>query len=148
MKRDPEFDKPPRPPRLPRPMPDAGKEGWWIAPGYDPRTVRYYDGEDWTEFIARIGLRGPGEIQRAPIPPREDLSLSPDPEIRLLPTPPRHPTTLGEGQSYREGWFVNYFGDEKTVARYLRDGDITEFACEVIKDGVGAVHRRPHPKLG
>lgn len=137
------MDQLPEPPRLPKPMPNGGKEGWWIGIGGDPRRLRYHDGTDWTTFVCQLRLRGPGEIERDPLPALQDPSISPDPEIRRLPPPPRAPDYYPDSRP-ASGWFKGMFGrPERGLARYIEDYMPTEFVVEILDGGVGPIHRRP-----
>jgi hypothetical protein len=140
----------PNPPRLPRPLPDPPREGWWLSPGVDPRVVRYHDGGDWTEFICRLGLRGPGAIAQSPISAQGSSEgvFPDDPELATLPTPGRFPIAFGsEGQAH-PGWFMDPYRRGVRDIGNLRyyDGDRwTDFVCTLGLKGPGPITRSPRP---
>ena len=143
-------DSLPDPPRLPRPLPDPPREGWWVSPGADPRVVRYHDGGHWTEFICRLGLRGPGAIEHSPIKAEEQApeKVHDDPEIAALPTPGRFPVAFGDTGPTHPGWYVDPFSKIFRGIRDLRyhDGDWwTEFVCTLGLKGPGPISRSPRP---
>jgi hypothetical protein len=140
-------DSLPDPPRLPRPLPDPPRDGWWLSPGGDPRVVRYHDGGGWTEFICRLGLRGPGAIEHSPIkaPERADEAVHDDPEIAALPAPGRFPIAYGSEGPAQAGWFMDPFSGGVRKLRY-RDADRwTDFVCTLALKGPGPITRNPIP---
>lgn len=139
----------PDPPRLPRPLPDPPSEGWWVSPGADPRVVRYHNGDDWTEFVCRLGLRGPGPVEHSPIKAQHALEeTQDDPEIAGLPAPGRFPVAFGDAGTTEPGWFMDPFSKGVRGIRDVRyhDGDWwTEFVCTLGLKGPGPITRSPRP---
>jgi hypothetical protein len=135
----------PKPPRIPRAMPEPAVAGWWVSPGLDPRVLRYHDGSDWTNSICRLGLRGPGPIEHSPFV--DHTSPEPtDPEIAALPKPPRFP--LGFSWDLpKAGWWAEPDGGLRTLKRlrYYDGHSWTDFVCELGLHGPGEITRMPRP---
>jgi hypothetical protein len=141
----------PKPPRIPRPLPDPPAAGWWVSPGLDPRVVRYHDDEGWTKFTCHLGLRGPGPVEESPLveeTPAEPADSEPtDSEIAALPRPGRVTSSLNYDQPHA-GWFRD--PDEGALnlksVRYYDGQRWTEFVCEVGLRGPGEIRRKPRTK--
>lgn len=134
----------PNPPRLPRPMPDPPRAGWWVSPGADPRVVRYHDGNDWTEFVCRLGLRGSGEIERSPLATKDTTSPTDDPEIDALPKPGRFPVAWSHDRP-EAGWFWAPDTRDMRNLRYYDGQEWTPFVCKLGLKGPGPITRKPRP---
>lgn len=140
-------DSLPDPPRLPRPLPDPPRAGWWLSPGADPRVVRYHDGGDWTEFICRLGLRGPGAIEHSPIKAQERVEATAhgDAEVAALPTPGRFPIAYGDEGAPEAGWFMDPYKGGVRNLRYRDAERWTDFVCTLGLKGPGPISRSPRP---
>ena len=134
----------PKPPRVPRPLPDPPTAGWWVNPGLDPRVVRYHDGQHWTDAISRLGLRGPGAVEESPLADPEPVaSDETDSEIAALPDPPRFPLA-NNLDSPKAGWWSDpdYRLKGLKQIRYYDGKEWTEFVCELSLKGPGPIHRK------
>jgi hypothetical protein len=126
-------------------MPEPPEAGWWVSPGYDPRVLRYHDGEDWTEFECRIGLRGPGPITRKTTVAPGILVDADDQDARRLPPPSTPLHHLPEFYTPESGWFSDPETPRYVLARYWEHFKWTEFVCPIGKEGPGPIYRRPIP---
>ena len=140
-----EIERLPKPPRLPRPMPEPPQAGWWLSPGYDPRVLRYHDGSDWTDFECRLGLRGPGPVMKNTTPAPGTPVEPDDPEVRRLPPVPAEVRNLPDYYQPASGWFWDLDTRKNVLARYREDFKWTEFVCPIGNDGPGAIYRRAIP---
>lgn len=135
----------PRPPRVPRPLPEPAAAGWWVSPGFDPRVLRYHDGDTWSAAICRVGLRGPGPIEQSPLPEHNDDEPA-DPEIAALPKPPRFPWAIDLDNPKAGWWSDPDHGILKMkTMRYYDGRHWTDFVCELGLGGPGVIERKPRP---
>jgi hypothetical protein len=118
---------------------DPPTEGWWRDPldsteGYQ----RYYDGEQWTQYVRSRTTRSWTQIFRDRINKEVDPDALGIPRPPVVPEPPPEPPIAG--------WWEDPIESKLKQARYFDGAQWTELIAPTKSAGPRLVTRRRDPK--